>query len=311
MMKITTILLCCITCLSCVQAQQALTKADPNALNIIYFVPKDLDTVPGYEKRLSTLLLWAQNWFEKQMLQNGYVNKTFQLTKETTPGRIKIVTIHGTKSKNEYPYEGGFGNILREIEAYKQLHKDQLGSEYSLVILPRYSFKEDGTPNGGPYYGMSPYCFALDYEDLDIKYMGNKNTRAGYLFSVWFGGMLHELGHGLGLPHNSQKQSESYQPEKGMALMYAGNGTLGISPTFLTAADCAILNINPTFNQPQQYNNHPTGNSIKMEDFKLYYNKEKRAIVAKGLLKSPVKTNSIAFYNDPNVNNEGSGVSQD
>ncbi len=306
-----TILLSCITCLSCIQAQHSHTKADPHALNIIYFIPKDLDPVPGYEKRLSTLLLWAQKWFEKQMSQNGYGNKTFHLTKEATTGSIKIVTIKGTKNKDEYPYEGGFSNVLREIAAYKEHHKDQLGSEYSLVILPRYSFKEDGTPHGGPYYGMSPYCFALDYEDLDIKYMGSKNTRAGYLFSVWFGGMLHELGHGLGLPHNSQKLSEGTQPEKGMALMNAGNGTLGISPTFLTAADCAILNVNPTFNHPQPYNNQQTGSSITIENFKLYYNKEKRAIIAKGIFKSPVKINSIAFYNDPNVNNEGSGVSQD
>ncbi len=311
MMKKITTLFCCIAGLSCFQSPHTPIKADPNALNIIYFIPKDLDAVPGYEKRLSRLFLWAQNWFEKQMYQNGYPNKTFHLTKETTPGKIKIVTIHGAKNKNEYPYEGGFSNVLREIDTYRQSNPNEIGSEYSLIILPRYSLQDDGSPNGGPFYGMSPYCFALDYEDLDIKHMGSKDTRAGRLFSVWFGGMLHELGHGLGLHHNSQKVSESTMPEKGMALMYAGNGTLGISPTFLTATDCAILNVNPTFNSTQQRKNQQTRNSTQIENFELYYNQEKRAIIAKGLLKSPVKTNSVAFYNDPNVNNEGSGVSQD
>ncbi len=310
-MKKITILLCLVINLSCVQARPVVTRADKNALNIIYFIPNDLEAVPGYEQRLSTLLLWAQNWFEKQMAQNGYPHKTFHLTKETTPGKIKIVTIRGAKSKDEYPYETGFVNVLKEIETYKENNKDELGSEYSLIILPRYTFKEDGTPHGGPYYGMSPYCFALDYEDLDIKHMGNKNTKEGYLFSVWFGGMLHELGHGLGLPHNAQKVSENSLPEKGMALMFAGNGTLGISPTFLTAADCAILNVNPTFNSSAQENNDTADKNIKMENFELHYDKEKRAIIAKGRFTAVVKTNSVAFYNDPNVNNEGSGVSQD
>lgn len=48
-------------------------------LNVIYFIPADLCPSPNYQKRLSELLLWGQNWYKEQMALNGYPDKTFGL----------------------------------------------------------------------------------------------------------------------------------------------------------------------------------------------------------------------------------------
>lgn len=274
-------------------------------LNIIYFVPNDLDTLPGYQTRLSKLMLWGQNWYKSEMARNGYPGKTFGMF-VSNDSLVKIITIRGSKPKASYPYSGGSGAMSAEIKAYFTAHPEEQTSEHTLVIIPRYEFKPDGTPSGGPFYGTGRWCYALDYEGMDIKNLGKSDTE-GNRFSVWFGGMMHELGHGLNLPHNCQKVSEN--ATLGMALMWAGNGTLGKSPTFLTATDAAILNVNQVFNKDNHTYYGPV--KAKLDRIHAAYNDVKKAIVVSGRFTSDVKVNSVVYYNDPNVNNEGTGVNRD
>ncbi len=58
-----------------------------------------------------------------------------------------------------------------------------------------------------PFTAWGRNCFALDYPAFDIKHLGQK-TREGRLLTKWYGGMAHELGHGLNLPHNHQTASD-------------------------------------------------------------------------------------------------------
>lgn len=275
-------------------------------LNLIYFVPNDLDTLAGFRKRLGDLMLWGQNWYKGEMQRNGYGAKTFGLLPDTNNGLVKIILIRGNLPKSSYPYSGGSGAVASEINAYFAAHPTEKTSDHTLVIIPRYSFQSDGTPSGGPFYGTGRWCYALDYEGMDIKNLGKTDTE-GNRFSVWFGGMMHELGHGLNLPHNCQKVSEN--STLGMALMWAGNGTLGKSPTFLTATDAAILNVNQIFNNDNK--TYYAAVTASIDKIHASYSSTKGAIVVSGKYSANVKVNSIVYYNDPNVNNEGTGVNHD
>lgn len=278
-------------------------------LNLVYFIPTDAPAIIDYQKRLSELMLWGQNWFKTQMSLNGYGNKTFGLFANASKTSIKIITIYGTKGKADYPYSGGAGAMQAEINAYFTANPSQKTSDHTLVIIPRYAFKPDGvTPTGGPFYGMGKWCFALDYEGLTISNLG-KTTPEGSRFSVWFGGLIHELGHGLNLPHNRQKASESNDPNKGMALMWGGNGTLGISPTFLTATDAAILNVNQIFNTDTKVYYAPVTAAITT--IKAEYAAVNNAIVISGKFTTSNPATSIVYYNDPDFNGEGPGVNHD
>ncbi|MBB6235760.1 hypothetical protein HDC90_000360 [Pedobacter sp. AK013] len=274
-------------------------------VNVVYFVPNDLDTLAGYRKRLSDLLLWTQDWYKQEMNRNGYGNKTFGLADDGSGG-VKILTIRGSLPKSSYPYSGGSGAVASEVNAYFAAHPADKTSDHTLIIIPRYSIGSNGTPSGGPFYGTGRWCYALDYEEMDIANLG-LNTTVGNRFSVWFGGMVHELGHGLNLPHNRQKVSEN--STLGMALMWAGNGALGKSPTFLTAADAAILNANQVFNN----NSNTYYGSVTTTIPKIYasYDSGLASIVVSGKFTSTGNVTSILYYNDPNVNNEGTGVNKD
>ena len=278
-------------------------------LNVIYFVPKNIEAIPDHEKRLSEMLLWSQNWFKSQMSNAGYGDKTFGLFVNDAKTRIRIITIYGKKVSTDYPYDGGSTAVMDEVNAYFAENPTYKTGDHNLVILPLYGKKADGvTPTGGPFYGIGKTCFALDYDELDIKNLG-KTDALGSRFSVWFGGMVHELGHGLNLPHNCQKVSENSNPNKGMALMWGGNGTIGISPTFLTDADCAVLNVNQIFNtDTKDYYGSSTGSITSIS---ATYNSSKQAIVLSGKYISSLPVNSVIYYNDPNVNNEGTGANRD
>ncbi|MBO9675294.1 MAG: discoidin domain-containing protein [Sphingobacteriaceae bacterium] len=281
-------------------------------LNVIYFIPSDVIPPANYQKRLSELLLWGQNWYKQQMALNGYPNKTFGLYTNAAKTDVRLIVINGAKSKDNYKYDGGSVNVMNEINSYFSANPSLKSGDHNLIIIPSYFMKADGTPGGGsfgpPFYGIGKSCFALDYLDLDIKHLG-KSDLLGNEFSVWFGGMMHELGHGLNLPHNCQKVSENNDPLKGMALMWAGNGTLGKSPTFLTAADCAILNVNQVFNTDTKLYYGAVNSVIK----KIYakYDVAKQSIIVSGKFTTNGKVTSILYYNDPNVNNEGTGVNKD
>lgn len=119
-------------------------KSDrPYNLNIVYFVPKDLDTLVGYQKRLDEMMLWGQQWFHDNMKRYSY-DKTFGMLTDEQGKKVRITTIYGSKTSSQYTLEGGAQAIWNEIEAYYIAHPQERLSDHFLNIVPRYSFKASG-----------------------------------------------------------------------------------------------------------------------------------------------------------------------
>ena len=211
------------------------------ALNIVYFLPKDKLPIENYRQRLSDILLYTQDFYRQGMKNNGFGDKTFGLRKDSD-GKVKISVIPAQQNADYYPYEGGGWKAVREIDAWFAEHPEEKSSEHTLVFMP--TITEDTNPGGVPFYGLGKICFALDYKYFDLKHLGDP------LLAKWLGGMAHELGHGLNLPHNSE--TVSTRQSHGTALMGNGNYTLSIKPTFLTKASCGILNNCQVFSSVKQ-----------------------------------------------------------
>lgn len=275
-------------------------------LNVVYFIPSDITAPAEYHRRLSEILLNVQDFYGKEMERNGYGYKTFGLLKDNIKQRIKLIVITGSKPGSAYPYQGGSGAVQQDIENYKTAHPSEFTGDHYLVILPATTYDVNGEPGGVPFYGTGKYCYALDYADQDIKYLGAGGT-LGTRATKWIGGMVHELGHGLNLPHNRQKFASD--SSLGMALMWAGNSTWGISKTFLTAADCAVLNRNQIFNTGNDSFYGDVTASIK--EIHASYDSGKAAIIITGKYNTSSTVTDIVYFNDPNVNNEGTGVNRD
>lgn len=282
-------------------------KSDhPYNLNVVYFVPNDVVEPADYHRRLSEILLDAQSFVAKEMQRNDYGPKTFGLLKDDLKKRIKLIVIKASRGGSAYPYEGGAGAVINEINAYRSAHASEFSGDHYLVILPATRYDANGEPGGVPFYGLGKFCFALDYADQDVKWLGTSGT-LGNRATGWIGGMIHELGHGLNLPHNRQKVSE--EPLWGMALMWAGNSTWGRSKTFLTAADCAVLNVNQVFSKERKSFYGEVESRINR--IHAAYDTTKGTIVVSGNFSTDTEVTDILCFNDPNVNNEGTGVNRD
>lgn len=267
-----------------------------NNLNVVYFVPADNPALPDYERRLSEILLAGQKYYADEMKRNGYGDKTFGLLKDNTLNRVKIITIKGKLTKDNYT-SATYTKILDEINAYFATNPTESTGVHTLIICP-----DNNIDN--PFFGVGKNCFAKDYAEFDIKYLGT-NT---FNFTKYYGGLMHELGHGLNLSHNRARVS--VVPVLGTALMGSGNTTLGLTPTFLTEADCAILNTNQIFQKQSSIASYGTV-TASIKRIHAYYSVAKGAIVASGRFNSSVPVTNVTCYLDPNYNNEGVGVNKD
>ncbi len=218
-------------------------KDNPYKLNVIYFVPTDVDTVANFRKRLSEILIYAQNEFAVNMEREGYGKKSFGLDL-VSDELINIIYLKGKFPKTTYPYEGGSGAVKKEVDAYFTENPAAKKSEHNLIIIPTYNTEDPNSPGGPPFYGTGTTCYALDYINLDRKNLGIGGT-TGWKATVWIGGLLHELGHGLNASHN--KMNKTLESTLGTALMGSGNSTYGISTTSLTSATAATFNTSQVF----------------------------------------------------------------
>lgn len=293
----------------------------PKNLTVVYLIPSDLDTIAKFKQRLGPVMFYAQDWFRNQMNQNGFGNKTFGILKDTV---LKQIPIHVIRSANDKTYLNNAGNAVSEVNQYFTNNPGTKTSEHVLILMPPYFYQNNDStkPNAGPFYGYGKYCFAMDCKYMDTIYKG---TNA---FALWVGGMMHEIGHAFQLPHNSLNyptcgdftKNPAYNalnfPGYKPSLMSIGNYTLELYNTILTKADCAILNVNQIFNNSNSvfYENVNSGlksihgvyhsSTDEMEISGRFFNK---ALSGQPLY--PI--DDIVIYNDPNYNNEGTGVNRD
>lgn len=268
-------------------------KKTAQQLNVVYFLGSDTEPVPDYERRLSELLLYLQQFYGREMQRHGYGARSFGLDIKS-PGRVNIIEYKTKNPAAHYPYENGGGwKAAQELEEFFKANPDRKKSQHTLVIMPTWNDEKNGpdNPGGVPFYGMGRNCFALDYPAFDIKHLGQK-TREGQLLTKWYGGLAHELGHGLNLPHNHQTASDG--KKYGTALMGAGNYTFGISPTFLTPASCALLDACEVFSvTPAQkfYEGRP---EVEIKDTAISFKGDQ--ILISGSYKSPQTVKALNVY---------------
>lgn len=273
---------------------------NPVNLNIIMFVPTDNPALPGYKTRLSQLFVHFQDWLHNEMGRYGYSNY-LGLPKDAT-GLVNIIEIPAAGAQADYPYSSAIsaGKIINEINAYKTSHPGEFSSNnHYLVLLPA---RTDGD-SSQPFYGYGKYCFAVDNSSMSVN--GIPNPSSNYL-----GGMLHELGHGLNLPHNRAKYV-SEEPTLGTSLMGSGNVSFSKGlPTFLTGSDAAILSRNEVFQSTVATASPYQAPSYSVQPQFAIDNSQQKIFIT-GNYTSNLPVSEILVYMDPNVNNEGTGVNKD
>lgn len=262
-------------------------------LNIVYFLGNDVEPVPDYERRLSELMLYVQQFYGKEMKRNGYGARSFGMDMKSRD-RVNFIVYKAKNPASAYPYDNGGGwKAAQEMEEYFKNNPGTKKSQHTLYIMPTWNTDGYGpkNPGGVPFYGLGKSCFALDYPAFDIKHMG-QNTKEGRLLTKWYGGLTHELGHGLNLPHNHATKSD--EAKYGTALMGAGNYTFGSKPTFLTEASCALLDACEVFSSSKSTQFYQGKPEVETKEVSISFKDNK--ILISGKFSSPVTVKSLNFY---------------
>ncbi|RXK61660.1 DNRLRE domain-containing protein [Lacibacter luteus] len=257
-------------------------------LNVYLFVASDQTLDSAYHQRVSKYLLDGQAFYRQWMNHWGYGDRTYGLIKDSAHQLVKLIVIRGAKTLAEYPYSTTSADAMKaEINSYLNANpSDRTDSRMNLVI----TYCKDHASADVPFYGYGlGWCFAVDYPGMDLQAAAKQTT--------YVGGMMHELGHGLSLPHNGG--IKSVNTLFGTSLMGSGNSTYQRTPTYLTKADCAILNNNQVFAQSVR-NDWYASVQDTIKGLRAYYSNGNIIVSGRYTSNSSAPVNYVSFYHQKN-----------
>jgi len=236
-----------------------------NRLRVVYFVPADGEPLPHYAERLERVLADVSDFYRDGFRRFGLASDGLPL--ERPDGKLWLHLVRGKLPASQYHYESGDETAAEIQDALKGTLDTQREHLLVFYALCRQT-------NGGryvfnaPYYGggsqQNGWCHAADCELLDPQLLLETNRSIVYtehyyprmeqtlaqFNSYYLGGVAHELGHCLSLPHDDGGVAE--QPF-GVSLMGGGNATYrqevwgGGPPTYLGRASVLKLLSQPLF----------------------------------------------------------------
>lgn len=281
---------------------------------MIYFFPKDRNPIKDYRKRWNGILTDIQSFFRDEMNQLGYKGVTISLEREN--GILKLHKIQGAHNDGNYTYKSG-SKIRGEV--FKALRTKGINPEEETLLIVCGLSKTEGkrVTIYSPYYGMGAnhnrgICFTADMEWLSIdglkpdpqkitlqvkEHRGYEPFTLSRFNTVYIGGTIHELGHGLSLPHNLATKEES---KRGTALMGAGNYTYRKEwrnqgkGSFLTHSSALRLLVHPLFNGASIKTTEAP--ILKFRELKIAHFEKQIQIVGK--IESGIPVIAMIAYND-------------
>ncbi|MCC9607229.1 NPCBM/NEW2 domain-containing protein [Blastopirellula sp. JC732] len=234
-------------------------------LHVVYWTPNDREPAPLYRERLSAILLDIQNFYATEMKRLGFGERTIQFDlKEDGLVNIHVVTGEGPYAQYDTPD----GRRIRQ-ECVPPLREAGINPDEETIVIfcnmSNWNPEERTIRQNSPYYASGTptggNAWQVDSPILDLQSLSNKgdnvrdgqygNISIGKYNSIFIGGVCHELGHALGLPHCQQRPDE--QQMFGTALMGSGNRSYGDNlrgegrGTFLTLANGLKLASHPQF----------------------------------------------------------------
>ncbi|MEJ7592296.1 MAG: NPCBM/NEW2 domain-containing protein [Planctomycetaceae bacterium] len=280
-------------------------------LHLVCWTPLDRDFPADYQARLTRIMEHIQAFYADQMEHYGMPNRTIRLKYDGQ--QVLLHKVRGEHPAAHYARESGSEIRTECLPVVKQAGIDADNETIFLVCnLADWDAEKLRFTHKSPYYAGGSFrngtAWQLDSPELDPRNLELQepmiddgeygHISLGKHNSIFIGGMAHELGHALGLPHCSARPDESV---KGEALMGSGNRTYGdelrgeAKGSFLTLAHALRLASHPQFSGSVKGLNQEA--QAEMNDVQI--ESTGKALYVSGVVKGDPPVYAVVAYFDP------------
>ena len=233
-------------------------------LHIVAWRCRDRDFPAGYRDRLQRTMLHIQDFYRNEMWRHGLGKRTFNLDTQSN-GKLVIHEVVGANDWRDYQKSDG-DKIKKECEPVLRRKGIRVNQETVMIFtnLAEWNSEKKIFFHKSPYYAGGDWrrgvAWQVDSEELDVINLVKEEPviidgeygriSLGKHNSIFIGGIAHELGHALGLPHC---RGDTDEVSDGTALMGSGNRTYAEEVrnegpgTFLSRAHALRLASHPQF----------------------------------------------------------------
>jgi hypothetical protein len=233
-------------------------------LHVIAWRANDRDFPADQQPRLDRMMGHIEAFYRREMDRHGFGPRSIRLDRDAD-GKLIVHEVTGEAAWADY--KGSDGNRIRE-ECKPVLREKGIDLDRETVMiftnLAEWDPEKLSFRHKSPYYASGDWrrgtAWQLDSPELDatnlplteplIRDGQYGRISLGKHNSIFVGGIAHELGHALGLPHCRERADEAV---RGTALMGSGNRTYGDEErdegkgSFLTLAHALRLASHPQF----------------------------------------------------------------
>lgn len=281
---------------------------DRPVVRVVYFIPTDRKPEPDYRARLDRVMSEVQRFYRSGMAENGYGKITFELDRDPK-GALRIYEVRAKGPMRDYGRNAS-SKVRREVKA--ALAKDNIDIDRETIIIFQLllEWRGDKAVEIGPYVGgggpRSGTAWVFDDAKLDPQLLTSRKPggyyhrpcSVGQFNTHYIGGVIHELGHAFGLPHDCEQAND--RPRRGRSLMGGGNHTYGQERrgegkgAFLSAASALPLWVHPLFTGKRT-----SGAPLTCQFAELNATHEGEKLVLTGRFQDSPRALGIVARNDP------------
>ncbi|MFT5467915.1 MAG: hypothetical protein ACI8UO_003023 [Verrucomicrobiales bacterium] len=288
-------------------------QAGDRKLHIICWRTADRDFAEDHRGRLQRIMEHIQKFYADEMERHGFGRRTIQLDYDADDQLV----IHEATGAGGYADYGRPDGERIQKECWPVLKKAGIDPDHETVLIFTNLAKWD--PDKNTFFHKSPYyarghhrgglAWQLDSAELDTDNLHLKKPMIrdgeygrislGKHISIFVGGIAHELGHGLGLPHCRERDDEA--AAFGTALMGSGNRSYFDQArgegkgSFITLAHALRLASHPQFSGSVKGMNLPA----KAEFSGLKVEPEAKRFSISGTVKASIPVYAVIAYLDP------------